>query len=76
MKGIFSVWILYNLDFSRKEQAKKRKYHMIKCEALNRPKEFGGLRFMDVRVMNTCLYYLPNVLTSLREGIIVYAALC
>lgn len=39
---------------------------MIKWEALNRPKEFGGLGFMDVRVMNTCLYYLPNGLTSLR----------
>jgi hypothetical protein len=49
---------------------------MIKREALNRPKEFGGLGFMDDRVMNTCLYYLPNVLRSLREGITVYAALC
>ena len=28
---------------------------MIKWEALNRPKEFGGLGFMDVRVMNICL---------------------
>jgi hypothetical protein len=35
--------------------SKKRKYHMIKWEALNRPKEFGGLGFMDVRVMNACL---------------------
>lgn len=34
---------------------KKRKYHMVKWEALNRPKEFGGLGFMDVRVMNVCL---------------------
>ena len=28
---------------------------MIKWEALNRPKEFGGLGFLDVRVMNICL---------------------
>jgi hypothetical protein len=34
---------------------KKRKYCMIKWEALIRPKEFGGLVFADVRVMNTCL---------------------
>jgi len=35
--------------------SKKRKFHMVKWEALSRPKEFGGLGFMDVRVMNTCL---------------------
>jgi len=28
---------------------------MIKWEALNRPKEFDGLGFLDVRVMNICL---------------------
>lgn len=28
---------------------------MVKWEALSRPKEFGGLGFLDVRVMNTCL---------------------
>lgn len=28
---------------------------MVKCEALNRSKEVGGLGFMDVRVMNVCL---------------------
>jgi len=28
---------------------------MIKWEALIRPKEFGGLGFTDVRVINTCL---------------------
>lgn len=33
----------------------KRKYHMIKWEALNRSKEFGGLGFLDVQVMNTYL---------------------
>ena len=34
---------------------KKRKYHMVKWEALNRPKDFGVLGFKDVRVMNSCL---------------------
>ena len=28
---------------------------MVKWEALNRPKDFGGLGFTDVRAMNTCL---------------------
>jgi hypothetical protein len=28
---------------------------MIKWEALNRPKEFGGLGFLDVRAMNVYL---------------------
>ena len=34
---------------------KKRKYHMVKWEALIRPKEFGGVGFLDIRVMNICL---------------------
>jgi len=33
----------------------RKKYHMIKWEALNRPKEFDGLGFLDVRYMNICL---------------------
>ena len=28
---------------------------MVKWEALARPKEFGGMGFMDIRVMNICL---------------------
>ena len=28
---------------------------MVKWEALARPKEFGGLGFMDIRAMNICL---------------------
>lgn len=31
---------------------RKRKYHMIKWEALCRPKEFGGVGFINTRVMN------------------------
>ena len=46
--------------------SKKRKYHMVKWEALSRPKEFGGLGFMDVRVMNTCL--LAKWIDRLERG--------
>jgi len=34
---------------------KKRKYHMLKWEALIRPKAFGGVDFLDIRSMNICL---------------------
>ena len=34
---------------------KKRKYHMVKWDALIRPKDFGGLGILDVRAMNVCL---------------------
>jgi hypothetical protein len=33
----------------------KKKYHMVKWEALASPKEFGGLAFIDTRAMNTVL---------------------
>lgn len=33
----------------------KKKYHMIKWETLAVPKEFGGLGFIDTRIMNTVL---------------------
>jgi len=46
--------------------SKKRKYHMIKWEALNRPKEFGGLGFLDVRIMNVCL--LAKWIDKLERG--------
>jgi len=59
------VYHLYEGDFEKLDSlrsrfywqgtSKKIKYHMIKWESLNRPKVFGGLGFMDVRVMNTCL---------------------
>jgi hypothetical protein len=46
--------------------SKKTKYHMIKWESLNRPKEFGGLGFLDVRVMNKCL--LAKWIDKLERG--------
>ena len=45
---------------------KKRKYHMTKWSALNRPKEAGGLGFLDVRVMNICL--LAKWIEKLEKG--------
>lgn len=33
----------------------KKKYHMVKWEALAVPKDFGGLSFVDTRAMNTSL---------------------
>lgn len=33
----------------------KKKYHMIKWEALCRPKDFGGLGFVNTRIMNAAL---------------------
>lgn len=33
----------------------KKKYHMIKWEAFLRPKDFGGMGFLDTRIMNICL---------------------
>lgn len=45
---------------------KKRKYHMVKWEAMSRPKDFGGLGFMDVRAMNDCL--LAKWIDRLERG--------
>jgi exonuclease III len=33
----------------------KKKYHLVKWEAMASPKEFGGLGFIDTRAMNTVL---------------------
>lgn len=34
---------------------RNRKYHLIKWQGLCRPKDFGGLGFMDTKTMNICL---------------------
>ena len=44
----------------------KRKYHMVKWEAMQRPKDYGGLGFIDVRIMNTCL--LAKWIDRLERG--------
>lgn len=31
------------------------KYHMVKWDAISRPKEFGGLGIINTRIMNDCL---------------------
>jgi hypothetical protein len=37
------------------EEVGNKKYHMIKWEALYKPKQFGGLEFIGTRGMNTTL---------------------
>jgi len=54
-KGNFQMIVSIRSRFYWQGTSKKREYHMVKWEALNRPKEYGGLGFTDVRVMNTCL---------------------
>ena len=62
MKATINYLTLLGRDFT----GKKRKYHMIKWEALNRPKEVGGLGFMDVRAMNISL--LAKWIDRLERG--------
>lgn len=47
---------------------KKRKYHMVRWEALSRPKDFGGLGFTDVRAMRACLLAFLAQAASARQG--------
>lgn len=42
------------LEQDRAGAGQKKCYHMVKWDALARPK-VGGLRFADTRVMNACL---------------------
>ena len=65
MKEITSFLILSDPDFIGRAQA-RNKYHMIKWEALARPKEAGGLGFMDVRAMNISL--LAKWIDRLERG--------
>ena len=37
------------------EGVDKKKYHMVKWGALAKPKEFGGLGFINTRAMNAAL---------------------
>ena len=58
------VYLLYERNYQALDAVRKRffwqgtnkkhKYHMVKWEALIRPKEFGGAGFMDIRAMNIC----------------------
>lgn len=38
------------------EEVGSKKYHMIKWEALDKPKEFGGLGFISTGGMNMALF--------------------
>ncbi|CAD6214032.1 unnamed protein product [Miscanthus lutarioriparius] len=73
-EGIFQCLDSIRSRFFWEGTSKKWKYHMIKWEALHRTKEFGGLGFMAVRVMNTCL--LAKWIDKLERGILVYVVLC
>ena len=64
MKGIFMDSI--RSKFFWQGTGKNRKYHMIKYKVLNRPKEFGGLSFFDVRAMN--VYLLVKLIDRLQRG--------
>lgn len=44
----------------------KNKFHMIRWDALDKPKEFGGLGFIDTRAMNTAL--LCKWIYGLKNG--------
>jgi len=71
-----SVYLLYEGNYQQlntlrsrffwQGTRKKKKYHMVKWEALSRPKESGGLGFMDVRAMNVCL--LSKWIDKLERG--------
>jgi len=41
--------------FFWQEIGKKKKYHMMRWEALSVPKDFGGLGFLETRAMNMAL---------------------
>lgn len=46
---------------------KRKKYHMIRWEALCKSKEFRGLGFLDTRIMNLCL--LNKWVLKLENGV-------
>jgi len=46
---------------------KQEKYHTVQWEALNRPKDSGGLGFMDARVMNIC--FICKWIDKLKIGV-------
>jgi len=64
---MMGIYVLYEGNYQRLDMIrsrffwqgtnKKRKYHVVKWEALDKPKEFGGLGFMNIRAMNICLMY-------------------
>lgn len=53
MKGLTKDLYLAEEKISRMGWVIRKKYHMIKWDALDKPKEFGGLGFIDTRAMNT-----------------------
>jgi hypothetical protein len=72
---IMSVYLLpgqvhHKMDSARArfywDEGVKRKYHMIKWEVMAKPREIGGLGFIDTRLMNQCL--LSRWIVKLDRG--------
>lgn len=42
-------------DFFWQGANKKNKYHMVKWDAITRPRDFGGLGIINTKIMNICL---------------------
>lgn len=57
-EGNYQILDTIRSQFFWQGTGKKRKYHMVKWEALIRPKDFSGLGFMDIRAMNVCLLFI------------------
>jgi hypothetical protein len=55
MRGSIRGSTLAEAKFFWEGMGNKKKFHMIKWEALDKPKDFGGLGFIDTRAMNTAL---------------------
>lgn len=53
-------------DFFWHGPQNKKKYHMVKCQTMACPKEFGVLGFTETRVMNACL--LTKWISRLENG--------
>jgi len=81
---VMGFYLLYEGNHQRMDAArarffwqgtgKKKKYHMIRWEALSTPKEFGGLGFLDTRAMNTAL--LAKWLSGLSVENLVCVSIC
>jgi hypothetical protein len=52
----------------------KKKYHMVKWEELDKPRDHGGLGFTDTRLMNVCL--LLRWIVKLERGVKICVVLC
>lgn len=66
LEGIHHQMDTDRADFFWHGPGNKRKYHMIKWQAMATPKEFGGMGFTETRTMNICL--LTKWIFKLENG--------